>query len=172
MTYRPRLLASIGCMLLASSLAWAGARDIPIATINARQILSDSKAAKDALVKFQADFLPRDKELQGLASALKDKSAQLDKTGPSLAPSQLAAKQAELDALARELKRKQQQFVEDRDARKREDIQQVFNLANQAVKKVADGTQIDMVLQDVVYANPKTDITAKVIEAMDAQMAR
>lgn len=164
-----RLIAAIACSLLTSSIAWATTPDTPIATINARKILSDSKVAKDAVAKFQADFMPKEKELQGLASTLKEQAAELERTGPSLSPSQLKAKQGELDALNREMKRKQQQFVEDRDARKRDDIQHVFNIATQAVKKIAESAHIDMVFQDAVYASPKTDITAKVIETMDAQ---
>jgi len=169
MKYKSSLFALISCMVFASTLAWANTPDTPIATINARKILSDSKVAKDALVKFQAEFLPKEKELQGLATTLKERNADLEKIGSSLSPSQFKEKQGEIDALARDIKRKQQQFVEDRDARKRDDIQHVFGIATQAVKKIAEGAHIDMVFQDVVYANPKTDITARVIEVMDSQ---
>lgn len=159
---------SISCLLFASSFAGAAIHNSPIATINARRILSDSRVAKEALLKFQQDFQPKEKELQGLASALRSKSAELEKTAPGLAPSQLSAKQDELDELNRKLKSRQQQFVEDRDARKRDDIQHVFNVATQAVKKVAEGVRIEMVFQNVVYASPQIDITDKVIAAMDA----
>ena len=169
MRHKIHRFISISCLLFASSLAGAAMPDAPIATINARRILSDSKVAKTALAKFQQDFLPKERELQGLASALKEKTAALEKTAPALAPAQLAAKQGEIDELGRELKRKQQQFVEDRDARKRDDIQHVFNVATLAVKKFAESAHIEMVFQDVVYANPRTDITAQVIEAMDSQ---
>jgi outer membrane protein len=172
MPYKIRLIASISCWLFAGSLAWAATPDIPFATIDARKILSDSRVAKDALTKFQADFQPKEKVLQDLASTLKERSAELQKTGSSLTPAQVLAKQREIDTLNRDLQLKQQQFAEDRDARKREDIQHVFSLATQSVKKVAQGTRIQMVFQDLVYANPKTDITAQVIEAMDAQAAK
>ncbi len=163
------LLISILCLLGAASHAWAATTNTPIATINAQKILSDSKAAKEALAKFQADFLPRETGLQELSSKLKEKSAELEKIAPSLAPSQLLARQKEVDDLARDLKRRQQQFVEDREARKRDDIQQVFRIATQAVKVYAEKSHIDMVFQDTVYAAPGADITAEVIQLMDSQ---
>ena len=163
------LTLSIACLLGGTGHAWAGASNMPIATINARKILSDSKVAKDTLAKFQADMAPREAELRALSTDLKEKSAALDKAAPGLAPSQLDVRQKELDTLALDLKRKQRQFVEDRDARKREDIQQVFSLANQAVKKYAEKSQVDIVLQDTVYSAPGTDITAEIIRIMDTQ---
>lgn len=166
------LFVLITATVFVSNIAWAATTDIPIATINPRKILSDSKVAKEALVKFQADFLPKEKELQGIASTLKEKTAELEKLGPSLSPSQLKDKQSDLDVLARDFKRKQQQFVEDRDARKRDDIQRVLGIANLAVRKIAEAAHIDMVFQDVVYANPKTDITAKVMEVMDSETVK
>ncbi len=168
MNRKMRHVASVAALFFASSMAWATTPDTPIATINARKILSDAKVAKDLMARFQADFRLKDQELQGVASALKEKTAEFERLGPSLAPSQLTERQGQLDFLARELKRKKQQLMEDRDARKREDIQHVFNIATMAVKQIAEGAHIDMVFQDVVYANPRTDITAKVIEVMNA----
>ncbi|RFO96397.1 hypothetical protein DIC66_13920 [Rhodoferax lacus] len=164
------LIVSILCLLGAATQARAVPADLPTATsINARKILSDSKVAKDALAKFQADFLPQEAELRTMSSALKEKSADLDKVGPTLNPSQLTARQKEIDDLARDLKRRSQQFAEDRDARKRDDIQHVFSIATQAVKKLAESSQMHIVFQDTVYTAPGVDITAKVIQIMDAQ---
>lgn len=145
---------SICCLVFASSVAGAVAPDAPLATINVRKILNESRIARESLAKFQADFLPKERELQSLASALKSKSADADKLTPGMEPSQMKARQTEIEELGRELKRKQRQFVEDRDARKRNDIQHVLNLATQAVKKFAESANIEMVFQDVVYASP------------------
>lgn len=164
-----RLILCMFCLLGATAQARAEAANPHVATINARRILSDSQVAKDALRKFQADFLPKETELQVLFTGLRDKSADLEKVAPALAPSQRMARQKEIDDLARDLKRRQQQFVEDRDARKRDDIQRVFGIATQAVKKLAEKSQIDIVFQDTVYAAPATDITDEVIHIMDAQ---
>lgn len=159
-------------LLLASALSAAAATDIPIATINAHRILAESKVAKEAQARFVADFQPRDQELKDLGAQLREKSSDLEKNGPSLTPSQVLAAQSTIAELSRELNRKQQQFVEDRDARKRDDIQHVFDLANQAVRKFAPTAHVDIVFQDVVYASPSTDITSQVMEIMDADAAK
>lgn len=166
------LLALVVSLSLSISPVLAATLDMPIATINARQILAESKVAKEALVKFQAEFASRDGELQGLASILKEKSMELEKVAPSLSPSQVMVRQTELDELSREFKRKQMQFVEDRDARKRDDIQKILSIATRTVNQFAEAAQIEIVFENFVYANPKTDITARVIESMDAQTTK
>ncbi|MDP2034755.1 MAG: OmpH family outer membrane protein, partial [Polaromonas sp.] len=49
-----------------------------------------------------------------------------------------------------------------------EELQQVIERANKVVKTVAETEKYDLVLQEAVYANPKHDITDKVIRALNA----
>jgi outer membrane protein len=68
----------------------------------------------------------------------------------------------------RELQRKRREFQEDLNQRKQEELQIVLERANKVVRQVAENEKYDVVLQEVVYVNPKHDITDKVITALDA----
>jgi outer membrane protein len=68
----------------------------------------------------------------------------------------------------RDFQRKRREFQEDLNARRNEELQQVFERANKVVKQVADAEKYDLILQEAVYVNPKYDITDKVIKALNA----
>jgi outer membrane protein len=44
----------------------------------------------------------------------------------------------------------------------------VVDRANRALKKVAEAEKYDLIIQDAAYINPKLDITAKVIDALNS----
>ncbi len=49
-----------------------------------------------------------------------------------------------------------------------EELQQVLDKANKAVRQVADAEKYDLILQESVYVNAKHDITDKVIKTLNA----
>jgi outer membrane protein len=67
----------------------------------------------------------------------------------------------------REFQRKRREFQEDLNARKNEELQQVYDRANRVVKQVAEAEKYDAILQEAIYINPKHDITEKVIKALN-----
>ena len=78
------------------------------------------------------------------------------------------ARQKQLVEQEREFQRKRREFQEDLNARKSEELQQLIERANKVVKTVAEAEKYDLILQEAVYANPKHDITDKVIRALNA----
>jgi len=153
-------------LALAVNAAWA---EDAVGVINARRIVSESRIAKEAAAKFLVDFGPRGKELLDQTTLLKQKADELEVALPTLSPAQQLERQRDLATLNRDLERKKQQLNEDREERKRDDIQRIIQTARGVVARIAEGGKMSAVLQDVVYVNPQNDITDKVIQAMDAQ---
>jgi outer membrane protein len=162
-----RTCFSIAALALAASATCAA--DATMGVINARRILSESRVAKESMAKFQTDFASRGKEVIDQTSLLKQKADELDKLLPTLSPVQQQERQRDLATLNRDLERKKQSLDEDREARKRDDIQRIIQLARGVVAHIAEDGKLAAVFQDVVYVNPKNDITDKVLQAMDAQ---
>ena len=77
-------------------------------------------------------------------------------------------KQKEFAELNRDFQRKQREFQEDLNGRRNEELQQVLDKANKAVKQVADADKYDLVIQEAVYTNGKHDITEKVLKILNA----
>lgn len=143
-----------------------------IAVVDARKIINDSMTSRALQAKRQSDFSTRENDLRTQAATLNEKTTQFEKSTDKLTEVQKSSARQQLAELTKDLRRKQQQYKDDRDARKRADVQQLIVLGRAAVKSIAETEQWDVVLQEPVYANPNNDITEKVIRLMDDQASK
>ena len=67
----------------------------------------------------------------------------------------------------REFQRKQREFREDLNQRRNEELSRVLERANRVIRQIAEAEKYDIIFQEAVYANPRIDITDKVIKALD-----
>ncbi len=139
-----------------------------IGFVNSDRVLREAQPAKAAQAKLEAEFSKREKELTAQGEALKAASDKFEREAPSLSDSQRATRQRTLVDQDREFQRKRREFQEDLNARKNEELQQVYDRANRVIKQVAESEKYDAILQEAIYINPKHDITDKVIKAMNA----
>ena len=146
----------------------AFAQDFKIGFINTDRIFRDANSAKAAQAKLEQEFSRREKELNDLGIQIKAAADKLDKDAPTLSESQKTARQKQIVDQDRDFQRKRREFQEDLSARKNEELQQVLERANKVVKQVAEAEKYDLVLQEVVYINPKHDMTEKVLKALNA----
>ncbi len=136
------------------------------------RVLKESNPAKAAQVKLQQEFSKRDKEIVDLSAQLKANADKLQVDAPTLSDSQRLDRQRQLSDLDRDIQRKKVTLQEDLNARKNEQLQLILASANKAVKQVAEAEKLDLVLQDAVYANPKLDITDKIIAILNSEAAK
>ena len=139
--------------------------------VNPDRVLREAQPAKAAQAKLEAEFAKREKDLTGQGEALKSASEKFEREAPSLTEAQRTARQRTLVDQDRDFQRKRREFQEDLNARKNEELQQVYERANRVVKQVAEAEKYDAILQEAIYINPKHDITDKVIKALNAPSA-
>jgi outer membrane protein len=167
---QPRILTTgLFAALIVSMLSIAapvGAQGLKIGYVNSERILRDSAPARAAQAKLKAEFSGRDKELQGLAARLKSAGEKLERDRSVLSSSDLIKRQREFADLEKDYQRKQREFREDIGQRRNEELAQVLEKANRAMKTLADKEKYDLIVQEVVYANPRIDITEKIIKAL------
>jgi len=144
------------------------AQEFKLGFVSLDRIIKEALPAKNAQAKLEQEFSKREKDLQALGATIKAQAEQLEREAPTLSESQRAARQKQLIEMDREFQRKRREFQEDLNARRNEELQQVFERANRVVKQVADSEKYDLILQEAVYVNPKHDITDKVIKALNA----
>jgi outer membrane protein len=161
-------------VLVASALAAAPAvsQDLKIGYVNSERVLREAQPAKAAQVKLEAEFSKRDRELTDQAQRLKAAADKLDKDAPTLAESERNRRQRELVEQDRDLQRKRREFQEDLNQRRNEELSAVVERANRVIKQIFDQEKYDLILQEVIFAGPRVDITDKVIKALNGQTAR
>ena len=144
------------------------AQESKIGYINIQIITNQSAPAKAAQAKLEQEFSKRQKELLDLQTSLKALNDKFERDAPTLTESQRTTRQKEFAEQNRDFQRKQREFQEDLNGRRYEELQQVLDKANKAVKQVAEAERYDLVIQEVVYYSPKTDITEKVLKILNA----
>jgi outer membrane protein len=156
------LAVSLGCS------APAVAQELKIGYVNSERVLREAIPAKAAQTKLEAEFSKREKELNDAATRLKAAGDKLEKDGPTVAPGDLSRRQRELVEQDRDLQRKRREFQEDLNQRRNEELAAVVERANRAIKQIFDSEKYDVILQDVIFASSRVEITDKVIKILNA----
>ena len=147
----------------------AQAADFKVGFVNTDRVLRESVRATQAQARLEQEFSPREKELSSLAQELKKLSAAFDRDAPTLSESERLKRQTNLVRLDQEFQRKRRVFQEDLAARKNEELQKVLARANVVIKTLAKQGKYDVIFQDVVYIDPKHDMTPAVISGLDTE---
>jgi outer membrane protein len=163
-----RLLAVVA---LACAFPATGMAQSKIGFINTERILREAALAVRAQKKLDAEFAKRDQELAKLSEQLKRMQEDLEKNSMTMAESQRRAKERDFGELNRDFQRKQRDFREEYNQRRNEELGQVVAEANAVIRQIAEQEKYDIIFQDAVYANPRIDITKRVIEVLDAKPA-
>jgi len=137
-----------------------------IGFVNSQKILNDAPQAARAKKKIEKDFEKRDQDLQRIAKQLQGLQENLDKNAVTMAESDRRAKEREFADLNREFQRKQREFREDLSQRQNEEMAAIFERVNKIIKQIAEAEKYDIIFQEAVYANPRIDITDRVIKAL------
>jgi len=139
--------------------------------VNTERIMRDSIPAQRAQKKIEGEFSKRDQELTRLADQLKRLQEDLEKNAVTMPEGQRRAKERELGDLDRDFQRRRREFQEDLNQRRNEELAQVLEQANRAIRQIAEQEKYDIIFQDAVYANPRIDLTDKVIKALEGKPA-
>jgi len=146
----------------------AAAQELKLGYVNSERVLRDSAPAKAAQAKLEAEFGRRERELNDIRTRLKTSADRFEKDAPTLSESERTRRQRELVDQERDLQRKQREFQEDLNQRKNEELAAVVERANRVIRQIFETEKYDAILQEVVFAGPRVDITDKVIRALNA----
>jgi outer membrane protein len=165
-----RLIGSIlAGMTLLAPLGVAHAQT-KIAVVNWQQLLEEAPQAKSAMAALQDEFQPRQKEIVQQQKDLKAKEDKLQRDGAVMAENERRNAEKDLREGQRELARKQNEWVEDLNLRRNEEIGKVQRSLQQEVQAFAKTSGFDLIIGDgVLYRNESLDITAQVLTALQAR---
>ena len=138
-----------------------------IGFVNTDRMLREAAPAKAAQTKLETEFGKREKDLADAANRLKAASDKLEKDAPTLPEAERTRRQRDLVEQDRDFQRRRREFQEDLNQRKNEELAGVVERANKVIKQIFETEKYDLILQEVVFASPRVDITKKVIDALN-----
>lgn len=161
-----------GCLALATMTAAAQDAAPRIGFVNIERLLRDAAPAKASTQKLEREFSAREKELQDIAARLKSMGERIDRDATVLSDSDRMRLQREYADLEKDFQRRQREFREDLNQRRNEELAQVVEEANRAIKDIAEKEGYDLILQEAITVSPRIDITDKVLRALGGEAAR
>ncbi|HMN46226.1 MAG TPA: OmpH family outer membrane protein [Povalibacter sp.] len=162
------LVLSTGLAMLAP--LGAAHADIKIAVVNVPRLLEEAPQAKSAMQALQDEFAPRQRSIVAQQKDLKAKEEKLQRDGAVMAENERRNAEKDLRDGQREMQRKQNEYVEDLNLRRNEELGKLQRSLLQEVQAFARTSGYDVVLGDgVLYVNESMDITAQVLSALQAR---
>ncbi|WLI91450.1 OmpH family outer membrane protein [Massilia sp. R2A-15] len=161
----PRTLAMAA--LCACSLAQAQNAPSRIGFVFTERLMTDSKLAKAADAKIEAEFSKRQKANRDMLARLKALSEKLDADAPNLVEPERTRRYREVADLEKDVQRTQREFNEDLLQRKSEERANIAQKAYKLIEQIAEQDHLDVVLQESAWTSPRIDITDKIIKLLD-----
>jgi outer membrane protein len=144
--------------------------EMKIAVVNVPRLLDEAPQAKSAMQALQDEFAPRQKEIMAQQKELKAKEDKLNRDGAVMAENERRNAEKDLRDGQRELARKQNEYVEDLNLRRNEEIGKLQRSLLQEVQAFARTASYDLIVgEGVLYVNESMDITAQVLTALQAR---
>jgi outer membrane protein len=151
-------------MLLASGQA-AG-EGPKIGFVDAVKLIESAPQGEQSLKQLEEEFSPRDLEIRQLRAELRDAEGDLDKNAPVMNQADIDQAQLEIAALRRKIKRLQQEFKDDYNLRRNEELAKLQQVVTDAIIEIAETEGYDLIVQQAVYASKAINLTDRVLESL------
>ena len=156
---------------LALPVSLAQAADVKIGFVSIAKILNSAPQADAASKRLEKEFAPRKKGLDDAVKSLRKQEEKLAKDGAVMSESQRRSLENDIRNQARELKRTSDEFREDFNLRRNEELGKFQKQVLDVVNGVAKEEGFDLVVNDnaTLYASPQVDVTEKVLKRLTSK---
>lgn len=152
--------------LLSASVV--SAQGIKIGYVNAVKVIEEAPQGEAALKKLESEFGPRDKRLVSIQNDIRELEDDLEKNGLIMTDVDRRKKEREILVMKRNLRRATQEFREDYNLRRNEELTVLQKIVKQAIVEIAKQEKYDLIVHEgTIYASSKIDITDKVLEKLN-----
>lgn len=150
--------------IMQSSIALA---ELKVGYYSNRNILANLPDTQTELKKLQAEFAPKEKEINDKQKELLKLKEDIEKNAPVMSQQDLQAKQLEYQSKGREWQLLQEDTKRVFEVRQNNLVQEIQNNILTEARKIAEEESYDLILTGgAIYVGPKVDITQKLLKRM------
>lgn len=143
---------------------------IKIGFVDVLRLLQESPQAKAVNQALQDEFAPRQRQIVAKQNETKAQEEKLQRDGAVMAENERREAERKLRESQRDLARAQNEYIEDLNLRRNEELGKLQRSLLQEVQAYAKAQNFDLVLgEGVLYRNEAIDITAQVLAALQAR---
>ena len=154
-------------LYIIASVSFSYAADTRIGIVNTAKLLKEAPQAEAARKKLESEFAPRDIKIVGLQKSIKLMEDKLSKDAAIMSESARKNQERDIVSKKRDVKRAREEFTEDFNFRRNEEIGKLQKLVSETILSLAKEKKYDIVLNEsVIYASQQVDITTTVLERL------
>jgi len=158
------VISTFVCLLIAPV---SYAAEVKLGVVNIAYVLKHAPQAADARKKLETEFAPRETQILKLDKDLKSKTENLARDGAIMSPAGRKQLEREIFNLKRDIKRAKEEFTEDLNIRRNDELNKLQKIVNNAIVTLAEEEKYDVIFGDnVMYANKRSDITKMVLATL------
>ena len=147
----------------------AVAQELKIGVVNVPILMDRAPQAQIAMDALQEEFAPRQREIVARQKEYEDLSEKVQRDVAVMGETERRNAENDLRNLQREVTRLQNEFREDLNLRRNDELGKLQRTLLEEVQTYAKGAGYDLVVGDgVLYASDTVNITESVLRAMDA----
>jgi outer membrane protein len=151
-------------LLVCSFLSPQVAAELKIGFVNAIRVMDESPQVEGANQRLEREFAPRQRRLVSAKQSIRKMEERLAKNGAIMSDAEVRRLTREMRDKRRDFKRQQEEFQEDYNIRRNEELDKIQKIIIKVIQEVAKKESYDFILSDgVVWASKKVDITNKII---------
>ena len=156
---KTKIALFLGLMFVAN----VGFADLKVGFVNIPAVLEKAPQAEKAKKRLEQKFSPRDKQLVAQQKEIQGMEEKMARDAAVMSDSERSNLEKDIQNKKRDAKRSQQEFSEDFNASRNEELGKLQRRIVEAVRAIAKEQEYDLLLTDgVIYANDQIDITAQV----------
>ena len=149
------------------NVAIANAADTRIGIVNTSKLLKEAPQAEAARKKLESEFAPRDAKIVDLQKLIKVLEDKLSKDAAVMSDTARKKQEREIVSKKRDAKRAREEFTEDFNFRRNEEIGKLQKLVSETILAMAKENKYDIILNEsVIYASQQVEITADVLKRL------
>ncbi len=164
--YNIYMAVSFSLLLCLATPLWAA--EVKLGFVNTAKVLEEAPQAEVARHKLQTEFAPRDKALVKAQKQLAKLEDKLARNGALMSDNKQGELESAILSKKRDIKRSQDEFREDFNIRRNEELSKLQRQVLLAIATLAKEQHYDMILGDnsVLYASERVDVTQKVLDVL------
>ena len=156
--------------LVSVALSVPAMAEVKIGVVDYARLLELSPQAKALQDSLKNEFGPRYQQLLAQDKQLKDRADKLQKDGATMSQEQRDKEEKSIRDAARDLERKKSEWQDDSNTKRNDEMNKLQRSLVSEVREYAKAQNFDIVIAEgVIYATPTVDITAQVLQALNAR---
>ena len=154
-------------ILLVTYVSHAGAQDLKLGFVDTARVLKEAPQAERARHKLETEFAPRDEKIVAMQKQLKALDEKQTRDVAVMSDSARRDLERDIIALRRDIKRAREEFTEDFNLRRNDELTKLQKIIFETTVNVAKEQGYDLIFSDsVIYTSKRVDITDIVLERL------